>query len=210
MLALVADLDPFAAGADEVFQRRVQVERVAHLVEVGHLQVGALPDLAAVGRQLAEDQLEQGGLAGAVGTDQADLVAAQDGRGEIAHDRASSPKALLTLVSSATILPLGRPEATSSLTLPSASRRAARGAQRFSRGCGPAPRVRRASTPLRIQTSSCASSLSALALITASCASCSSFCAWYCAEVAGVGEQAAAVEFDDAGGHPVEESCGRG
>ena len=79
MLALVADLDPFAAGADEVFQRGVQVERVAHLVEVGDLQIGALAHLAAVGLQLAEDELEQRGLAGAVGADQADLVAAQDG-----------------------------------------------------------------------------------------------------------------------------------
>ena len=56
-----------------------EVERVAHLVEVGDLQVGALAHLAAVGRELAEDQLEQRGLAGAVGADQADLVAAQDG-----------------------------------------------------------------------------------------------------------------------------------
>jgi hypothetical protein len=40
---------------------------VAHLVEVSDLQVGALAHGAAVGRQLAEDQLEQRGLAGAVG-----------------------------------------------------------------------------------------------------------------------------------------------
>ena len=79
MLALVADLDPLAAGADEVFQRGVQVQRVAHLVEVGDLQVGAAPHLAAVGLELAQDQLEQRRLAGAVRPDQADLVAAQDG-----------------------------------------------------------------------------------------------------------------------------------
>lgn len=46
-------------------------------------------------------------------------------------------------------------------------------------------RVRRASTPLRIHTSSCASSLSALALVTASCASCASFCNWYWAKLPG-------------------------
>ena len=40
-------------------------------------------------------------------------------------------------------------------------------------------RVRRASTPLRTQTSSCARSLSALALITTSWASCSCLSTWY-------------------------------
>jgi hypothetical protein len=30
MLALAVDLDPLAAGADEVFQRGVQVDGVAH------------------------------------------------------------------------------------------------------------------------------------------------------------------------------------
>ena len=57
-------------------------------------------------------------------------------------------------------------DATSRLTLPSASRRAARLARSSSRRAMRLwLRVRRASTPLRIQTSSCASSLSALALM---------------------------------------------
>ena len=56
MFALAADFDPFAAGADEIFQRGVEIQRIAHLVEVGDLQVGALADLAAVGRQFAQDQ----------------------------------------------------------------------------------------------------------------------------------------------------------
>lgn len=86
MLALVADLDPLAAGADEVFQRGVEIERIAHLVEIRHLQVGAAADLAAVGLEFAEDQLQQRGLAGAVRADQADLVAAQDGAGEVPND----------------------------------------------------------------------------------------------------------------------------
>ena len=78
------------------------------------------------GFELAEDQLQQRGLAGAVGADQADLVAAQDGGGEVADRSVLSPKDLGRSVSSATILPLAWPEATSSLTLPCASRRAAR------------------------------------------------------------------------------------
>ena len=88
MFTLVADLDPFAAGADEVLQRGVQVERVAHLVEVRHLQVGALADLAAVGGQFTQDEFEQRGLARTVGAQQANLVTAQDGAGEVPHDGA--------------------------------------------------------------------------------------------------------------------------
>ena len=86
-------------------------------------------------------------------------------------------KVLLTWVNSATSFPLAAPLATSSLTLPTASRRASRRARIFSkRVMRPWARVRRASTPLRIHTSSCAKSLSARALMTASCAICSSFC----------------------------------
>ena len=84
MLALPVDLDPLAAGADEVFQRGVQVNRVAQLVEVGHLQVGAAADGAAVGFQLAQNHLEQRGLARAVGAQQANLVAAQQRGAEVA------------------------------------------------------------------------------------------------------------------------------
>jgi hypothetical protein len=85
-LRWLADLDPLAAGADEVFQRGVEVELVAHLVEIRHLQVGAAADLAAVGFEFAQDQFQQRGLAGAVGAEQADLVAAQDGAAEVADD----------------------------------------------------------------------------------------------------------------------------
>ena len=83
-----------------------------------------------------------------------------------------SPNDLDTPSSSATILPLGAPEAKSIFTLPSVSRRAAR-LERISsnRPIRLWLRVRRASTPLRIQISSCASSLSALAEIVSSCAS---------------------------------------
>ena len=44
-------------------------------------------DRARFGRELAEQQFEQRGLAAAVRADDADLVAAPDGGGEIAHDR---------------------------------------------------------------------------------------------------------------------------
>ncbi len=95
-------------------------------------------------------------------------------------------KDLLMRSSSATILPLALPLATSSFTLPRVLRRCSRWARsRSRRVIRPCARVRRASTPLRIHTSSCASSLSARALITASCASCSSLSNWYCAKLPG-------------------------
>src|SRR5690606_24135573 len=81
---------PFAAGADEILERGIEVERIAHLVEVRYLQVRAAAHAAAVGLDLAQDQLEQGGLARAVWSDQADLVAAQDRAAEVAHDGAAA------------------------------------------------------------------------------------------------------------------------
>ncbi|MCY1555344.1 hypothetical protein D9M68_920000 [compost metagenome] len=78
-------------------------------------------------------------------------------------------KDLQTFSSSATILPLAVPLATSSFTLPRVLRRCSRWARRpSSRVMRPCARVRRASTPLRIHTSSWASNLSARALMTAS------------------------------------------
>ena len=105
VFALAVDLDPLAAGADEVLQRGVQVDGIAHLVEVGHLHIAALAHLAAVGGQLAQDHFEQGGLACAVGAHQADFVAAQQGAGEVLHDGAQA--AVGTGVGLAGVLQLG-------------------------------------------------------------------------------------------------------
>src|SRR5690606_40703926 len=55
----------------------------AVLVEIGDLQVGAGADLARVRRQLAQQQLEQGGLAAAVGADQADAVRSEEHTSEL-------------------------------------------------------------------------------------------------------------------------------
>ncbi len=86
MFALGANFNPLAAWADEVFQSGVHVKCVAHLVEVGHLQVGALAYFAAVGLELAQNHFEQGGFAYAVWADQANLVAAQEGGGKVFGD----------------------------------------------------------------------------------------------------------------------------
>ena len=86
MLALAGELNPLAARADGVGQRGIEVQRAAHLVEVSNLDLAALAHRAAGGLQLTKDELEQRGLARAVGADQPNFVAAQDGRAEVAHD----------------------------------------------------------------------------------------------------------------------------
>jgi hypothetical protein len=86
VLALVADLDPFAARADEVFQGGIQIDGVAHLIEISNLQVSPLADGSLVRCQLAQDHFEQRGLPCAIGANQSYFVPAQDGSGEIAND----------------------------------------------------------------------------------------------------------------------------
>src|SRR5690606_29117845 len=85
VLTAAADVDELGAGTDHLDQRGVGIELAAELVEVRNLQAGPEPYRAAVGRDLAEHQLEQRGLAGAVRPDDSDLVAAQDAAGEVAH-----------------------------------------------------------------------------------------------------------------------------
>ncbi len=60
----------------------------AALVEPGEFDVGAEADLAGIGLQFAGQQLDQRGLAGAIGADDADAVAADDARREIVDDDA--------------------------------------------------------------------------------------------------------------------------
>ena len=90
MFFLAIDLDPFAAGADEVFESCIKIKRIAHLVEISHLQIGALANLAGrcrrVRLQLTEDELEQGRFSGAVRSQQTNLVTAQQGAGEVADN----------------------------------------------------------------------------------------------------------------------------
>ena len=64
------------------------IERVAALVEHDHLERRTELDRAGIGFECAGQQVEQRGLAGAVGADDADAVAAQHAGGEAAHDGA--------------------------------------------------------------------------------------------------------------------------
>ena len=61
---------------------------VAALVDAADREVGAEPDHAGVGRQLAGQQAQQRGLAAAVRADDADAIAAHDAGREIPDDRA--------------------------------------------------------------------------------------------------------------------------
>ena len=180
VLARAADLDPFAARADGVGQRGVEIQAVAQLVEVGHLQVAAAAHAAARRLELAQDELaaawscrRRWGRSGR-SCRRAGTVAVKR-----SIRRAPSPKRIDTSSSSATILPL-RQRRHRARAAPgrARSRRAARSARRrSSRATRPTLRVRRASTPLRTHTSSCASSLSARAAARASASSSRAFAA---------------------------------
>ena len=85
MLALGANLNPLAARADEIFQGGVQVQRIAHLVKVSHLQISTLSHFATAGLQLSQNEFEQSGFARTIGAHQPHFVASQQGGAEVVH-----------------------------------------------------------------------------------------------------------------------------
>ena len=76
-----------AFRAEGALERGVEVEGRAALVEIGRLQGRGPADLAGIGSQVADQHAQQGRLAGAVGAQYADPVAAQDARAETLNDR---------------------------------------------------------------------------------------------------------------------------
>ena len=76
MAILPIDGDEFAAFGEVVHHGLLQLQLVTQLVEIRHFQLGAELDRAAAGLQFTQQQLEQRGLAGTVGAEQADAVAA--------------------------------------------------------------------------------------------------------------------------------------
>jgi len=78
MLGLGADGHGLLAFADAVDDARLRVVLCTRLVEVGHLQIGAVLESTARRLKLTEQDFQQRGLADAVRANQANAVAAHD------------------------------------------------------------------------------------------------------------------------------------
>src|SRR5215207_1272608 len=79
----VADLDVVEAVGDDVPQRLLRVDAAAVLLDVGQLDRLADLDLAVVGLLLADQHLEQRGLARTIGADDADDAVARQREREV-------------------------------------------------------------------------------------------------------------------------------
>ena len=89
MLLFAVDQQVLAAPVRQIMgERVVEVQILALLVERGDLQIGAELHRAFVGLQLAGQHLQKRRLAGAIGSDEADAVAAMDPKRERRHDGA--------------------------------------------------------------------------------------------------------------------------
>jgi hypothetical protein len=144
-----------------------------------------------------------------LGPKQANLVAAQNGGAEVAHTHfGRSPNVLLTCVSSDTSLPLLSPVFTSMLTLPTTSRRAARlAAQLFQahdacRGAGAAGFHAFANPHLFL-----CQQLVGLGVDDGLLRQLFFLLHQVGRKVAGIAEQLAPVQLDDAGGHVVQKGA---
>ena len=78
-----------AARGQGVPQGHVRLQPLARLVQIDRLEVRAHAHRAFVGRQFAQQGLDQGGLARAVGTDDAQTIAADDARGQVLEQGAA-------------------------------------------------------------------------------------------------------------------------
>lgn len=175
VLAFAANFDPVGSRSNGFSDSLIEVELFAKLVEVCDLQVCAELDLSRVRLEFPEDQLDERAFAGAIGTDKTKAVAAHQREVQILHDdmiaeRFGESRNLGNDLSAFSPASIAR------RIDPICSRRAARSRRSASsRRTRPSLRVRRASMPLRIQTSSCAQNLSNRRRSSASAASSSSF-----------------------------------
>ncbi len=90
MFALSVDFDPVATRADGIRNRCFRVELRAHLIKIGDLKFGPQPDGAYIRCHGAQDNLDQGGLAGTIGPDEPDPVTAHDAGGKVVDQHVSS------------------------------------------------------------------------------------------------------------------------
>ena len=82
-----ADDHPVGAPGDLVEDGGVRRQRVPRLVDVGQLDRGADGEAARVGLLLADDHAEQGGLAGAVGADDAHDAAGREEERQVVDEQ---------------------------------------------------------------------------------------------------------------------------
>ena len=87
MLFGTIHLDPLAAIGQH-FAHCAAFQPLAVLIDDGGGQRGAAGNRAAVGRDLAEQQLDQCRFAGTIGADDADAITLADAQGEIIEDGA--------------------------------------------------------------------------------------------------------------------------
>jgi hypothetical protein len=85
VLARAVHLHPFGARADGFGHGLLRVELLAHLVEIRRFHVRAEPDASGIGRERAENQLDERALPRAVRADQAEAVAAADDERQVLH-----------------------------------------------------------------------------------------------------------------------------
>ncbi|CAI8755951.1 putative 30S ribosomal protein S5 [Methylococcus capsulatus] len=84
---LAIQADPFFAVAYRLDDGLVGIELGAQLIEISDLEMGAGPDRSRIGLQLPQQQPQQGRLAGTVRADEAHPVAAQHQSGKILDHR---------------------------------------------------------------------------------------------------------------------------
>ncbi|KAF1049442.1 MAG: hypothetical protein GAK34_02062 [Delftia tsuruhatensis] len=84
----LADVDDVQPARDVFPHRLVVGQRVTRLLHIGHLDRLAHDDFAGIGLLTPRDQLEQRGLAGAVGADDADDGASGDVHGQVVDEHA--------------------------------------------------------------------------------------------------------------------------
>src|SRR5438445_6315513 len=81
-----------AAAGQRLAQGPGWIKAFSPLVEGRHLYIGAQPNPPGIGRERPAQDIDERGLAGAVGTDDSDPIAAHDANREIVDDRPRSER----------------------------------------------------------------------------------------------------------------------
>ena len=194
--------------ADGLKNCALGIELLSLLIVIGNLHARASPHFTRIGRQVANQQSQQGRFAGAIRSDQPDAITAHD-RSEASRTIGRPPKALLRSSASKTTCPERSDASACRRTRPICSRRAAR-SFRIAIKARTRPSSLRAARfdslaepRLFLGELACRISRSG----RPRCASHSSFLTQKSAVVAGPRCEASAIELDDAGGNLLQEDA---